>query len=63
MDCYNKHIKGFKIQDKIQNACTLKGAYSHSDLKMSDPDPVSPPLFEHSIVVLLELHSNFLGAA
>ena len=63
MDCYNKHIKGFKIQDKIQNACTLKGAHSHPDLEMSDPDPVSPPLFEHSIVALLELHSNFLGAA
>ena len=46
MDCYNKHIKGFKIRDKIQNTCTLKGAHSHRDLEMSDPDPVSPPLFE-----------------
>ena len=62
MDCYNKHINVSKCETKYMT-CTLKGAHSHPDLEMSDPDPVSPPLFEHSIVALLELHSNFLGAA
>ena len=62
MDCYNKHINVSKYETKYMT-CTLKGAHSHPDLEMSDPDPVSPPLFENSIVALLELHSNFLGAA